>query len=210
MDPFLVLNLSRDCTRREVKRSFRAKVQLEHPDRGGEEQAFIRICTAYKQVLAELDRAEPDRRVDAETYERAANQTLVDILQKVSARSIDMETKSRRGQSAGPRSNSQVDSGAAIAGIVALIIFIAEVLSVVLTDGGSPAVPAAAIQVEDDSRRTTTTAEHKAMASHQEPARTTTMPGPGRPPEPRRPEPDSLLPVPYGASLNLAPLEWNR
>ncbi|MFI5457270.1 MAG: hypothetical protein ACHRXM_17630 [Isosphaerales bacterium] len=97
-----------------------------------------------------------------------------------------------------------------------MMIFIAEVLAAVLTEGGSPAVPAAAVQVEDDSLRTMTRAENEGMASHQKPVRTTTTPGPGRSSEPFQSEPGRLLTVPYGANLDyssnldLAPLEWNR
>jgi len=213
MDPYLVLNVSRDCTRRQVKGCFRAKVQLEHPDRGGDEQAFIRICTAYKLILAELDcrvDAKASGRLGTEASERAANQTLVDILQKVSARSVDKETKSRRGQSAGSRSNLRVDSGATIAGVVALTIFIAEALAALVTEGGSPEVPVAAIQVENDSLRTMTRAENEGMATHQEPVRTTTTPGPGRSSAPLQSVPGSVLTVPLGANLDLAPREWNR
>jgi len=60
MDPYRILGVSRQCTREEVKETFRARVRHAHPDRGGTEEAFIRLCTAYQQILKELDqRANP-------------------------------------------------------------------------------------------------------------------------------------------------------
>jgi len=123
MDPYLVLGVPRDCTRQEVKRTFHAKVRREHPDRGGEEQKFIWTCKAYKLILSDLDRAQ-----GYEASERAASQTFVDMLQKVSAGSHAGKTRSRPRQSADSGSNVKLDTGAAIAGLVALMIFLAEVL----------------------------------------------------------------------------------
>ena len=53
MDPYVTLGVRRNCTRDQVKAAFRAKVRIAHPDRGGDEQAFIALCAAYKQVLQE-------------------------------------------------------------------------------------------------------------------------------------------------------------
>ena len=55
MDPYLTLGVPKGCNREEVKEAFRVKVQYAHPDRGGEEESFIRLRTAYEQILAELD-----------------------------------------------------------------------------------------------------------------------------------------------------------
>jgi DnaJ domain len=55
MDPYHILGVSRRCTREEVKETFRARVRYAHPDRGGNEETFIRLCAAYKQILKELD-----------------------------------------------------------------------------------------------------------------------------------------------------------
>ena len=65
MDPYIVLGVSRNCTRRQVQRTFRAKVQRAHPDRGGEERNFIRLCTAYRMILADLDARQGFRRPGA-------------------------------------------------------------------------------------------------------------------------------------------------
>jgi len=56
MDPYHTLGVLRDCTREEAKDAFRARAWQLHPDRGGEEQAFIQLYSAYKQILRELDR----------------------------------------------------------------------------------------------------------------------------------------------------------
>lgn len=51
MDPYQALGVSRGCTRDELKKAFRARAWDSHPDRGGDEQPFIELCTAYKQIL---------------------------------------------------------------------------------------------------------------------------------------------------------------
>jgi hypothetical protein len=55
MDPYLTLGLPKACNRDELKEAFRARIQHAHPDRGGEDESFIRLRTAYEQILAELD-----------------------------------------------------------------------------------------------------------------------------------------------------------
>src|SRR5580700_1059041 len=61
MDPYLTLGVPKGCNREEVKEAFRVRVQYAHPDRGGEVESFIRLRTAYEQVLAELDQdLDPD------------------------------------------------------------------------------------------------------------------------------------------------------
>jgi DnaJ-like protein len=57
MDPYHTLGVRRGCTRDEVKEAFRAMAWRAHPDRGGEELSFIRLCTAYKQILKEVERS---------------------------------------------------------------------------------------------------------------------------------------------------------
>lgn len=56
MDPYQILGVPRDCSRDEAKDAFRAKSWDAHPDHGGDEADFIRLCEAYKAILAELDR----------------------------------------------------------------------------------------------------------------------------------------------------------
>ena len=88
MDPYLTLGVPKGCNREEVKEAFRVRVQYAHPDRGGEDESFIRLRTAYEQILAELDQdagsnaanparaprdegrpARPGSKVEGETYE---------------------------------------------------------------------------------------------------------------------------------------------
>jgi len=200
MDPYLVLGVPRNCTHQQVKQTFRARVRREHPDRGGDEQKFIRICTAYKQLLAE-----PDRAVDLEASEQAANQNLVDLLQSVSARSVAGTSRSRPVRSGDARRKMQADSGAAIGGAIALTILIAEVLVDLLNVKDPPPVPAATTPVEDVVRPTMTRAENERRESQQKLARTTAGPGPGRPSQPPHSEAGRLLAFPIRADLDLTP-----
>jgi hypothetical protein len=56
MDPYWTLGVSKECTHDEVKDAYRAKARATHPDRGGDELAFIRLHAAYEEILAELER----------------------------------------------------------------------------------------------------------------------------------------------------------
>ena len=53
-DCFAILNLSARATREQVKASHRELVMRNHPDRGGDNVAFIRIQAAYEEALAIL------------------------------------------------------------------------------------------------------------------------------------------------------------
>src|SRR4051794_5350161 len=123
MDPYIVLGVPRRCTHRQVKEIFRESVRRDHPGHGGDEQKFIMICAAYKQIIAQLDSA-----VDSATSEHAAHQNLINLLQRVSARSIAEDDRSRPVQTAGAGRSVRGDSGAMMAGLAALMIFLAEVL----------------------------------------------------------------------------------
>jgi hypothetical protein len=66
MDPYQTLGVPRGCTPEEVKDAFRTRAWRAHPDRGGEGLSFIRLCTAYKQILEEVDSSpRPDGRIPA-------------------------------------------------------------------------------------------------------------------------------------------------
>jgi curved DNA-binding protein CbpA len=143
MDPYLVLGVARDCTLPEVKKTFRAKVRLEHPDRGGEERKFIRICTAYRMILSERDSADDsDSSVQAASNRgrpaprdaKYDHQNLVDLMLQVSARSAAGKTYSRSRQ-VGSASGTQENSGAAIGGMIAVAIIIAELWAVFVIGG---------------------------------------------------------------------------
>jgi hypothetical protein len=56
VDPYLALGIRRGSTPEEVKEAFRALAWHAHPDRGGLESEFIRLSTAYNQIIEELAR----------------------------------------------------------------------------------------------------------------------------------------------------------
>jgi DnaJ domain len=56
MDPYSTLGVPKDCTLKEVKEAFRGMALHMHPDHGGSDQSFVRLCAAYKQIIEELDR----------------------------------------------------------------------------------------------------------------------------------------------------------
>jgi hypothetical protein len=58
MDPYLALGIPRGSTREQVKEAFRSRVHRAHPDRGGDGEAFVELCDAYRQILAELERGD--------------------------------------------------------------------------------------------------------------------------------------------------------
>ena len=55
MDPYRILGVPRGCTRQEAKAAFRSKAWQVHPDRGGDERAFIQLEAAYRRVLREIE-----------------------------------------------------------------------------------------------------------------------------------------------------------
>lgn len=70
MDPYAILGVPRGCHRDRVKEAFRIMVLRAHPDHGGDGEAFVLLCAAYRQLLAELDaRDEQDRTRPREWHE---------------------------------------------------------------------------------------------------------------------------------------------
>jgi curved DNA-binding protein CbpA len=57
MDPYEILGVPRNCSRKVAKAAFRARVRTAHPDRGGDIPEFIRLRQAYEQIMKNLDRA---------------------------------------------------------------------------------------------------------------------------------------------------------
>jgi curved DNA-binding protein CbpA len=76
MDPYQTLGVSRSCTREEVKEVFRIRAWYAHPDRGGDDETFIRLCSAYKQILDELDRRPKPRPAEPARAPRPAGPTV--------------------------------------------------------------------------------------------------------------------------------------
>jgi curved DNA-binding protein CbpA len=98
MDPYSTLGVSRVCTREQVKEAFRSLVHRAHPDRGGDGQAFVRLCAAYREVMNELERGDDrdldspgpvssGRRADAPRFADSSRGRYVAWLRQVSAES---------------------------------------------------------------------------------------------------------------------------
>jgi curved DNA-binding protein CbpA len=167
MDPYLILKIRRDCTRTEVKEVFRAKVQLDHPDHGGDKKQFIKICTAYRMVLSDLDarakiesswQSADGANCSGSTASRSGDDPYVKLLQRVSARSNARESKRRprpanvpgshsRRPADVPGSHSQMSHGAILGGLLALGFFLAEVVASVLDYDRGP-IRAATNQID--------------------------------------------------------------
>lgn len=60
-DPYSILGVARGCTPEEAREAYRAGVRATHPDHGGDGAAFIRLCEAYRQVVAELEHPAKDQ-----------------------------------------------------------------------------------------------------------------------------------------------------
>ena len=55
MNPYTVLGIGTDATPEEIRRAYRRKARLYHPDRGGEAWIFQQIQEAYSLVCAPLE-----------------------------------------------------------------------------------------------------------------------------------------------------------
>jgi DnaJ domain len=138
MDPYLVLKLGRNCTRAEVKESFRAKVQTDHPDHGGDETQFIKICTAYRMILSDLDTLEHnapalpiarDAYPSASRASRSAADPYVKLLRKVASRSDAGKSSRKPSHSDVPDRGSQASKALILAGLVPLVFLVVTFLS---------------------------------------------------------------------------------
>lgn len=61
-DPFVELGISPTSTPAEVRRAFRTLALQRHPDRGGSQEAFVRLEGAYRAALALAESRQPRRR----------------------------------------------------------------------------------------------------------------------------------------------------
>ena len=50
MDPYKILNVSKDATDAEIKKSYRKLAGQHHPDKGGDEEKFKLINEAYTKI----------------------------------------------------------------------------------------------------------------------------------------------------------------
>ena len=167
LDPYLVLGVPRNCTYQQAKRTVRASVRRHHPDRGGDEQKFIRICAAYKQILADLEHP-----VDTATTVRVVHEDFRALLLRVSARSDPPKTGSRPIKSMTNAPAAQGGSGAVIAVIFALAILIFELLLASLSSRAPLLVPAAPVPAKEVFRHVATRVQNEGRESRQALART--------------------------------------
>ncbi len=69
---YLLLGLSFDASASEVKKAFREKAKLFHPDLNSSplaQESFVRIHTAYEMILAHLEGKTKTKRVSVNTEE---------------------------------------------------------------------------------------------------------------------------------------------
>ena len=196
LDPYLVLGVPRNCTYQQARRTFRASVRRHHPDRGGDEQKFIRICAAYKQIVADLERP-----VDTATTVRVAHEDFRDLLLRVSARSDPSKIKSRSVKSVSYARATDRDSGAVMGGVVALSIFGAMILGGVVGIVEQFTGPAAPIRVDNVVQPPVTRVEQR-EASERTLPRTPFQADPGPPSRDTYSQPASLIPVPFGTGAD--------
>jgi curved DNA-binding protein CbpA len=160
MDPYLILKLRRDCTPTEVKETFRAKVQLDHPDHGGDEKQFIKLCTAYRMILQDLDavadieaasQSADDAKSSKPTDSRSAPERYVDpylnLLRRVSTRSDAGKAQGRPGPLNVRDRRSRKSAGAIVVGVLVLGFFLASILAA-LHDADPLPVRSAASRVD--------------------------------------------------------------
>ena len=60
MNPYHELDVSVDATDEEIKIKFRSLAQIHHPDKGGDEEIFVRIKLAYEILIDPVRRKEFD------------------------------------------------------------------------------------------------------------------------------------------------------
>lgn len=60
-DYYQILGLEQNCTQEEIKRAFKSAAMKHHPDRGGDQERFKEISTAYETLYDPNRRAEYDR-----------------------------------------------------------------------------------------------------------------------------------------------------
>ena len=66
MNPYETLGVPKDATQDTIKKAYRKKAQKKHPDRGGTEEEFKDLSTAYRMVSNPESRARYDACGDSE------------------------------------------------------------------------------------------------------------------------------------------------
>lgn len=61
IDLYEILNLSPDCTRNDIKKTFRELAKMHHPDHGGDPKMFQLITMAYEILIDKNERTQYDK-----------------------------------------------------------------------------------------------------------------------------------------------------
>jgi hypothetical protein len=51
-NPYTLLGIAPDATKRDIKNAYRRKARKLHPDAGGDDEAFKQLYSAYRKALA--------------------------------------------------------------------------------------------------------------------------------------------------------------
>ncbi len=84
MNPYIELDIPIDATDEEIKIKFRSLAQVHHPDKGGDEQIFVRIKLAYEILIDPIRRKEFDLLGESSEDLTLRNAALEHISQMVS------------------------------------------------------------------------------------------------------------------------------
>jgi len=84
MNPYIELDIPIDATDEEIKIRFRSLAQIHHPDKGGDEQIFVRIKLAYEILIDPIRRKEFDLLGESSEDLTLRNAALEHISQMVS------------------------------------------------------------------------------------------------------------------------------
>lgn len=84
MNPYIELDVPIDASDEEIKIRFRSLAQVHHPDKGGDEQIFVRIKLAYEILIDPIRRKEFDLLGESSEDLTLRNAALEHISQMVS------------------------------------------------------------------------------------------------------------------------------
>lgn len=84
MNPYIELDIPVDASDEEIKIRFRSLAQIHHPDKGGDEQIFVRIKLAYEILIDPIRRKEFDLLGESSEDLTLRNAALEHISQMVS------------------------------------------------------------------------------------------------------------------------------
>lgn len=83
MNPYEILGVGNDFTKKELKSAYRDKAKASHPDHGGDKEEFQRVAKAYETLSNPAKREVYDLTGDideAERWENTIVNSLVDLL----------------------------------------------------------------------------------------------------------------------------------